>query len=119
MEALYDYLFGVLAAVLITGGTYLTRKVAKHLSWLDSDVAADQVERYAQMAIDMGRGWVDDDRELWEDNERLNQLTQWVAERAPEAMRIAGFTSDDVAAMVRGQLQSLLRDKPEASEAGE
>lgn len=109
MEAFTDYLAGILAAALIAVGTYLARKIGRYVDWIDADTAAEQVERYTQMAIESARGWVDTDAELW-DSARLNSMTEWVLAHVPEAMEAAGLTDEDVESLVRGYLRSLTSD---------
>ena len=101
----YDYILEIAAAVLTAAGVYVARKIGKRFDWLDADDAADTVERYVSMGIDAVRGWLGEEIDA-SDNESVNQIVQWVVDRAPKAMEAAGLSADDIRNMTKSYLNN-------------
>ena len=103
LSPFYDYILEIAAAVLTAAGVYVARKIGKRFDWLDSDDAADTVERYVGMGVDVARGWLGEEIDV-SDNESVNQIVQWVVDHAPKAMKAAGLSDDDIRHMVKSYL---------------
>lgn len=99
-----DYLVEIVVAIATPLAMYLIKGISDSVGFKLADDSVETVERYIELGAEAVAGRLPDNVEI-SSNENVSEIVQWVARKAPKALKKAGLDSNDVRSMITKRLR--------------